>query len=294
MMAPARQSEIEVGGATLAVTRQGAGEPVLFVHGSASDQRIWDGQVGAAADRFEAIAYSRRWHRPNARFKAGESYVMEVHADDLEKVIGALDAGPVHLIAHSYGAVVALVVAAQRADLVRSLLLIEPPAFTLFTSDPPRPAEVLRLLARRPALGIALIRLGITVLGPAQKAARKGDVEGVLDVFGPGVLGQSYFDVLPPDRLEQFRDNIVLDEFASACFMPLDPEKLRQVDRPALLICGSASPRIFGLLAREVAAVLPRARCQTIAEASHAVQLDQPEAFNRAMLAFLAEAAGHP
>ena len=43
---------------------------------------------------------------------------------------------PVHLVGHSYGAIVAMLAAAQRADNVKSLVLIEPPATRVATGNP--------------------------------------------------------------------------------------------------------------------------------------------------------------
>jgi pimeloyl-ACP methyl ester carboxylesterase len=50
------------------------------------------------------------------------------HAGDLAAVIEALDAGPVEIFASSGGAVNALALAAQRPDLIRTLVAHEPPS----------------------------------------------------------------------------------------------------------------------------------------------------------------------
>ena len=53
-----------VGGVTLAFREQGEGEPVVFVHGSASDLRSWDEPLPAIGSSYRAITYSRRYARP--------------------------------------------------------------------------------------------------------------------------------------------------------------------------------------------------------------------------------------
>jgi hypothetical protein len=60
-----------VDGATLAYLEQGEGEPVVFVHGSASDLRTWEQQIPAIAESHRAIAYSRRYARPNEDIPPG-------------------------------------------------------------------------------------------------------------------------------------------------------------------------------------------------------------------------------
>ncbi|MDF0603116.1 alpha/beta hydrolase [Psychromarinibacter sp. C21-152] len=285
--------DIAVNGTTLAVVRQGAGPRVLFVHGSACDHRVWSRQMPVVARRYEAISYSRRYHKPNAPIAPGEDYAMAAHADDLEALIEALAVGPVHLVGHSYGAMLALIVAGRRGALVRSLVLIEPPAFTLFTSDPPGIGELLALLLRKPALGLALVKFGATAMEPAKKAAQRGDMDRAFDVFSPGVLGRERFERLTPLEKAQFKENILAEEFTGSGFVRLDPERLREIDCPALVVSGEDSVRLWQLLADEIAERMPRARRLRLAEASHVVQADAPEAFNAALMEFLdtAEAA---
>ncbi|MEJ0066152.1 MAG: alpha/beta hydrolase [Caulobacteraceae bacterium] len=43
----------------------GIGAPVVFVHGSLSDYGYWEAQVRAFAEKYRAIAYSRRYDWPN-------------------------------------------------------------------------------------------------------------------------------------------------------------------------------------------------------------------------------------
>ena len=56
----------DVNGARLAYTDAGRGEPLIFVHGSLEDLRIWRRQVELFSARYRVIAYSRRYHHPNA------------------------------------------------------------------------------------------------------------------------------------------------------------------------------------------------------------------------------------
>jgi len=47
------------------IIERGSGDPVLFVHGSASDYRTWRSQLDDFSNQYRAIAYSRRYHWPN-------------------------------------------------------------------------------------------------------------------------------------------------------------------------------------------------------------------------------------
>ena len=71
-----------VDGAALAYREQGDGEPVVLVHGSASDLRTWEQQVPAISESHRVIAYSRRYARPNKDIRPGLDDQMTPHVDD--------------------------------------------------------------------------------------------------------------------------------------------------------------------------------------------------------------------
>lgn len=127
---------VEIGnGITLHYVDLGTGAPVIFVHGSLSDYGYWGEQVREFAKHYRAIAYSRRYNYPNNNPpRAGYSAVVD--AEDLAAFIGVLHLGRVVVIGHSYGALTALFLAAKHPELVRALVLAEPPAISLLAHLP--------------------------------------------------------------------------------------------------------------------------------------------------------------
>ena len=101
----------------------------MCVHGSLS----W----GTFAFREQRpLARTRALLLPNRRGYG--SSPPTAHADfelDAADVAALLD-GPTDLVGHSYGAIVALLVAVVRPELVRTLTLVEPAAFALARGDP--------------------------------------------------------------------------------------------------------------------------------------------------------------
>src|SRR5881397_490297 len=175
---------VRVRGTDLRFVERGTGIPVVFVHGSLGTLESWGPQIDAFATRFRVIAYSRRYHWPNAAQPDGQEYSLSLHADDLIGLIEALGLERVHLVASSYGAYVALLVALRRPDLVRSLVLEDP--------------LLLPWLARTPE-GDSLRRaFEAGVEGPARRAFARGDsVEGVRRLFD-GTSGRpGRYDALP-------------------------------------------------------------------------------------------------
>ena len=283
-------TRVTVNGAELAVSERGTGEPVVLVHGSASDARTWDRQVAAFSASFRTITYSRRHHWPHAEVSDGVEYSMPPHVDDLQALLHVLRAAPAHLVGHSYGAFVCLLLAMRDPAAVRSLVLCEPPVVTLFVSPTPKPLELLRLLRTRPRTAAAIVRFGVFGVVPATKALRRGDAESAIRRFGDAVFGAGGYDRLSLDRKAQVRDNHpnIRAELLGPGVPPLDPTRVRHVRARTLLVNGTRSVGLFRHLTDRLEELLPGAGRVVIADAGHMMHEDQPEAFNAAVMGFLA------
>ncbi|HET9114957.1 MAG TPA: alpha/beta hydrolase [Gaiellaceae bacterium] len=103
-------------------TRMGSRPRLLLVHGSVVNAELtWSAQK-PLADRFELVAPDRRGFPPGPDV---ERVDFEDEAVWLEQFLEPA----AHLVGHSYGGVVALLAAARRPEAIRSLTVIEPPAF---------------------------------------------------------------------------------------------------------------------------------------------------------------------
>jgi pimeloyl-ACP methyl ester carboxylesterase len=282
-------AQVAVSGAELAYRELGQGEPLVLVHGGASDLRTWERQLPVFAESHRTIAYSRRFARPNARIDPDADDPIDTHVADQVAVLEALGASPAHLVGHSWGGFVSLLTASRHPEHVRTLVLIEPPVLTLLSSVPPRPKQLARLFVRRPRAAAAIVRFGAGAAAPAERAFRRGDDEQALTAFGRGVLGRDAFARLSPERLQQARDNIDVDraQLLGAGFPPVADDEVRRVLAPTLLLCGSKSPAFLRHVADRLEALLPDVERVTIPGASHLVHEDQPAAANAAIVDFL-------
>lgn len=283
----------KVNGLTLAYLERGQGEPVVFVHGSASDLRTWHGQLEAMGATHRAIAYSRRYARPNDPIPERADDPMLPHVEDLVSFLGQLDAAPAHLVGHSWGGFVALLAAIQHPEVVRSLVLMEPPVLSLFVSTPPRPSELLRALLRRPRTAIAIIRFGISAAEPAAKAYRRGDDALGFETFARGVLGSDAFDRLSSERRAQAWDNVAVDkaQLLGEGFPPLRDDEVRGVSAPTLLLHGERSPALFHRLSDRLEELLPNVHRVDVPHASHIMHEDNPQVVHEAIEEFLRDVA---
>ena len=288
---------IDIHGARLAYVEHGQGEPVVFVHGTSQDVRTWRAQIEPVAREYRAIAYSRRYARPNTDIPPGQDDPMQPHIADLIALLGTLDAAPAHLVGNSWGGFIALLVAVQEPALVRSLTLCEPPVIPLFISNEPRPSEILRLLARKPVDAFRIVRFGLGVVEPAKKAHREGDAEKADRIFGTALLGKKHFAALPPERRQMLDENRAAEvaQLLGAGFPPLRADDVRSVRAPVLLVNGDSSGPLFrSTIPATLHRLLQNSRRAVIANASHMMHEDNPPAFNDALLRFLrTDAGGH-
>ena len=102
---------------------------LLLVHGSVVNAELtWSAQR-PLAERFEIVAPNRRGFPPGPDV---DHVDFEVEAGWIEPL---LEPGT-HLVGHSYGGVIALLAAARRPERLRSLTVIEPPAFGIARGIP--------------------------------------------------------------------------------------------------------------------------------------------------------------
>jgi pimeloyl-ACP methyl ester carboxylesterase len=102
-------------------------EPDLLLIGSPMAAAGFGTLAGHFADR-TVVTYDPRGSERSARTDDATETAVEEHADDLHRLISALDAGPVDVFATSGGAVNALALVARHPEQVRILVAHEPPA----------------------------------------------------------------------------------------------------------------------------------------------------------------------
>lgn len=282
-------ARLHINGNELEYGENGSGEALVLVHGSASDLRTWDHQRAFFAKDFRVIHYSRRYHWPNQPIEDGADYSMREHVDDLEALVRSLDAAPAHLVGHSYGAFLCLLLALRKPSFVRSLVLTEPPVITLFVSSTPKPPELLSLVATRPRTAAAIIRFGVKGVVPARKAFQAGESEAGIRTYGDAVFGRGGYDRIPEARRVQVHDNLsnVKAELLGSGLDPLDLRELRNMEVPALLVTGEKSISLFHRLIDRLEELLPNTERVEIPAASHMMHEDNAPAYNAAVRSFL-------
>lgn len=147
------------------------GDVVVLLHGFPERASSW-AEVAALlhAQGFRTLAPDQRGYSRGARPTRRRDYRVSLLCADVAALVELTD-GPVHLVGHDWGAIVAWTLATERPDLVRTLTAI----------SVPHPAAFLRA-ATRSTQGLKSWYVGLFQLPgvPERMAARPG---GVLDRF---------------------------------------------------------------------------------------------------------------
>jgi pimeloyl-ACP methyl ester carboxylesterase len=102
-------------------------EPVLLLIGSPMGASGFGTLAGYFSDR-TVVTYDPRGVERSKRTDGATESTPDMHADDLHRLISALDVGPVDIFASSGGAVNALALVARHPEQVHTLVAHEPPA----------------------------------------------------------------------------------------------------------------------------------------------------------------------
>lgn len=260
-----------INGAPLFYEITGSGDvPLVLVHGSWSSSRNWDLVVPGLARRFRLVTYDRRGH--SASGPATPDSVRD-DAADLAGLVEWLGLAPAFVAGNSFGASIALRLAAERPDLLRGVIAHEPPLFRLLADDS-RFAPMLDEVGRR--------------IGAVVQRIAAGDHSGAAEQFVETVaLGPGSWARLPPDN-----QRIMIENAPTFLHEANDPEALslaldavRRFTRPVLLTIGEESPPVFEPVVRKLAETLPGATVATL-KTGHIPQITHPDLYVETLTAF--------
>jgi pimeloyl-ACP methyl ester carboxylesterase len=107
----------------LHVREQGAGDPVLLLHGLGGDHTVWNFQIPTLAKSYRVLAPDLRGHG-RSLLPEGARYTFEEFEGDVLKLLDDRKTGPVHLVGLSGGGLLALRLVLDHTERVRSLVLL--------------------------------------------------------------------------------------------------------------------------------------------------------------------------
>lgn len=258
--------DVTVNGVRLAVTDEGTGPAVLFIHGFPHDSSLWQHQI-------EALQGVRRVAPDLRGFGRSEvpqsGYSMATYAADLRKLADRLVLDRVVLCGLSMGGYIAFECCRLWPELIAGLVLID-------TRAEPDSDEA---KAARDATIVDV---------------RKGGMAAVVEGMLTGQVGQSTA-ARKPEVVDRVR-RMILEAPVPGTIGALEAMKQRPDSRPLLPTLGGFPVLVMvgsedGLTppdaARAMAQSIPGGRLEIVPEAGHLAPLEQPEVVTDLLKRFL-------
>jgi pimeloyl-ACP methyl ester carboxylesterase len=274
----ARQKELEfltVNGVRIAYADTGGtGTPLVLVHGSWGSHHNWDPVVPGLAEHFRVLSYDRRGHSDSER-SSGQGHFSDDVAD-LAALIEQLGIAPAWVAGNSSGAAMTVKLAAARPELLRGIVVHEPPLFGLLEAGSPE------------AYAVDAIDTG--PLAEVGQRIAVGDHAGAAEQFVEQVaLGPGSWTQLPHAMRAMMIANAptYLDELHDTEWRVVDETRLARYGGPALLTSGDHSPPVFQPIERRLAQLLPQAKRTTYAGAGHIPHVTHPEDYVTQLVRFI-------
>jgi esterase len=266
---PVGVKALTVNGYPMAYLESGEGHTIVLVHGAGVDYRTWRIQTAKPPAGFRLIAVSLRHYYPEPWNGRGETLSIQQHADDLVAFVEGLRVGPVFVIGHSRGGVVAFRMAQARPDLIRRLILMEPAFGALLPSSAPA-TDGSRFAAVRKAV---------------EARFEQGDIEGGLEVWSdrntPGTWKRS------SEEFRQIARDNAWTLIAAQQNVPVRCEELAHLKMPVLLMQGEKTSLGNTNIVEASHKCLPSAARAVIPNASHGMHVNNSAGFEAAFVTFL-------
>jgi pimeloyl-ACP methyl ester carboxylesterase len=244
---------VEAGGVALAVQESGSGEPVVFVHGTATSRNVWQETIAALGDAVRAISYDRRAYGDSGAPEPYGGTTVGEQADDLAELIESLDAAPALLVGHELGALACLDVLLRHARLARGAVVIEPSMLWLS----PAGADTISMLRE-----------------VVEKAAYERGAQAAVSAFLEAVDGPRALERLGPQRAAVSPRAFAAD-LAGAASWPAGRRDLARIEAPVTVITGSSSSPVRRDTAQALVRLLPNAQLVEV-PAGHLAHVEAP------------------
>ena len=255
---------IDLAGDRIDYAECGSGPTVVLVPGSCSTGAAWRPIMAAWEGRFRCVTTSLLGYGGTAERRTESSASIEQEAEVVETVMRRAGAArtPVHVVGHSFGGLVAAVVAMRKRVQMASLTIVEAPA-----------AELLRTTGGEGHY--QAFRAMTDAYFAAWHRGEKDAIAGMIDFYGGAGTFASWPERVRDYAVETTAANIL--DWKCAYGFPLSPAMLAGIDNPSLVLTGTeshpAARRANELLGQH----MPDAWVATLAGGSHFMIATHPE-----------------
>jgi pimeloyl-ACP methyl ester carboxylesterase len=253
----------------------GSGTPLVLAYGIGGNADLWDVNVTALAARHRVILWEPRGHARSDSPEDPAKYSFARWALDLRDVLDHLGIGKAHVGGLSLGAGIATRFTLRFPGRVRSLLV------TNSSSAAGLPLSVDALLMRARSIEVTLTK-GMDAMAEFAMATN------------PNVAARLALDPASKDEFYAFYRRLTPIGYANSlrALLAMDhiTDELAKIKAPVLLIGGDRDPALASM--KVMHRKIRGSKFVVLSPASHFANRDQPEAWNRAALDFLARCDG--
>lgn len=243
------------GNRNVTYSKAGSGTPVVLVHGSFATSSAWRRIISSMdLERFCAIAVDLPGCGGSDPVALDPSRLLALEAETVEAVLTKETTEPAQLVAHSYGAIIALSLALAGRDDIGSLTLFEPLPFTFLekTGDAQIVEEITAFVAGY------------------RNAFQQGDAwaaRRVIDLWG----GEGAFAAMPAQVQQVVKANTAQNICQWETNLGFRPsiEDYRSLHMPTTLVRGEKSHPIGKLISARLHELIPESSLVEIPAASH-------------------------
>ena len=259
-------------GTRLHYEEAGSGTPLIFIHEFAGDHRSWEPQLRFVSRSFRCITYAARGFPPSDVPEDGERYSQAHARDDAIAVLDHLKVDRAHVVGLSMGGFAALHVGIAYPKRARSLVI----AGCGYGAEPEKKDK---FRAECEAAASSFLSnwseaAGKYALGPTRVQFQNKDPRGWAE-FARQLGEHSPKGQALTMRGVQMRRPSLYELV----------EDMKRIDVPALIVTGDEDDPCLEpalLMKRSI----PNSGLVVLPRAGHTINIEEPEAFNRALFEF--------
>lgn len=259
---------IHLRGINLYYEIQGRGNPILLLHGLGLDSTAWVYQIPALSQHYQLILLDNRG--VGRTDGPATSYTTEEMAEDAVALLDALEIDQADVLGFSMGGLIAQTLALHHPERVKRLLLTNTAAHL-----PPVTQHILQnwlQMLQDKVRSATRMRSQLPWLFTDRFFENSQQVSELIQIS----LQHPY-----PQTTAGFAGQL------AACLTHNTRDQLQQISAPTLVLAAVEDRLIPIAQAHQLAAGIPNAQLQRVAQAGHNFFWETPAAFNRAVLAFI-------
>lgn len=256
-----------INGVELAYDLQGAGEPLVLIHGAQGDRSMFAGIAPVFAKHFHVLTFDQRGSGQSE--KPHTEYSIALLADDTAALMDHIGFAAAHIVGVSMGGMIAQELALRHAQKVRSLVL---------GCTTPGGSQSVRLGGEALTKAYTNEPLSAEERGRALAEA----------AFTPGYITQ-HPEIIPAmveARRQRPLDPGALSQRMKAAYAHDTSARLSRISCPTLVITGKDDALISWENSRILAAHIPGAQFVLLEPAGHCFWMEQPGQSSEAILSF--------